>query len=1229
MPVLFHDFETRSTLDLGEVGAWKYACDTSTDVWCCAYAVDDGPIQLWLPGDPMPPELIEAANNPEWITSAFGDHFERLITRHLMTPRHGWPLIPLERRRCSQSAALALALPAKLKSVADALELEQQKDEHGHRVMMQMAKPRRPRQDEDPNGVYWFDDPERREQLYAYCRQDVATERALYHRIEGLIPDEQALWALDAVINDRGIHIDGQLLDAAINIAEAAERAISTELLTITEGALETIHQTARLMAWLAEQDCVVTDVQKTTLEHALTRKEIAPAARRVLELRLDGAHAAAAKLITMRAWRNGDGRARGCFRFHGASTGRWTSFGIQLQNLKRPLVEDMGAAIEAVTTGSLEHLRQRYPQPMSVVGDITRALISAAPGHRLIAADFSGIESRLTAWISGQQDKLERWAKFDRTGDPDDEPYYVLGKALGVAPAQARTIGKTADLAFGYMGGVGAWKKLAPDDDTSTDAEIKQRQRAWQRTHPNIVKFWGRLNRAAIQAVRNPNTVMPCGRVAFECDGMFLRIRLPSGRKLAYPFPQLRADDRGDLGVVFMDNAGGKWAECRRGHGAYGGTWIENAVQAVARDLFAAAMPRLEAAGYRIVLHVHDEIVAEVPNDFGSAEEFLQILTTAPAWAKGLPIAAKVREGPRFCKIIKPQPAIDLDESKTTVSAPAVDTHQNEPSRPAEPVMAQLAATSATRGPEIPQSNPQSAPPWEEAPAIGPQPERQINGWKTMERVDPTRGGNGDARGLPHVSGAPPTSPTATPLAPHRGNGGEDSYPHGERHIGRCVATYLYRDYLGGNHTEVDKRRTPRMKRAQYPQRFWVSGRWVLEKPAGWLKVPYRLPEMLAAITKNPEAWVFSPEGEKDCDTLAALGLVATTNSEGATPLKAKVGKWTPELNRWFHGVRHLIIPADNDEVGRKFAEEKARALESIVPDIRIVHFPDTPPGEDVTWWLEHGHTKEELLARCDAAPRWQGGGILECVCAADVTMRAIAWLWDKRFAIGKIGIIAGLPDEGKGQILCYLAARVTRSLGWPNGEGCAPQGNVIILSAEEDPSDSLTPRLAAAGADLSRIHYVKMVTDHDAKTGQHRKRMFSFITDLDKLRQKIIEVGDVNIVLIDPITSYLGIGEIDSYRDSDVRAVLGPLKELAEEMRIAIVTVMHFNKKVDITNALLRVSNSMAFVGLPRHACPATLMASSPTRKTSANCSCGQKTTTPPKATTRHSPSTSTRGK
>ena len=414
--------------------------------------------------------------------------------------------------------------------------------------------------------------------------------------------------------------------------------------------------------------------------------------------------------------------------------------------------------------------------------------------------------------------------------------------------------------------------------------------------------------------------------------------------------------------------------------------------------------------------------------------------------------------------------------------------------------------------------------------------------------------------------------------------NGDYSNNDNERQHIGRIVATYIYRNHLGINHTKIEKRVSPKAKRAQYPQAFWV-GQWATKKPTGWLKIPYRLPELLAALAQQSVPDVFLPEGEKDCDFLAALGLVVTTNSEGATPLKTKTGKWTPELNKWFHGARRLFILADNDEVGRAFAREKAQALASIVPDIRIIYFPEVPESEDVTWWLQHGHSKEELLARCEAAPRWQIDE-LESIRADQVIMRAIRWLWPKRFAVGKIGIVAGLPDEGKGQILCYIAARVTQGLEWPNGEGRSPQGNVIILSAEEDPEDSLTPRLVAAGADRSRIHFLKMVRDRDEKTGQPRKRMFSLVNDLERLRHKIIEVGNVQVVQIDPVSAYLGVGKVDSYRDSDVRAVLGPLKELAEEMRVAIITVMHFNKKVDITNALLRISNSLAFVGLPRHA-------------------------------------------
>jgi hypothetical protein len=185
VPTLFRDYETKSTQDLKRVGAWKYARHPDTDVWCCGYALDDSNIKLWTPGDPIPEEFTEAANDPDWIVSSFNDAFERRVEQHIMTPRYGWPLVPLARHRCSQAAALALALPAALEKVAAALDLPQQKDQAGHRLMLQMSRPRAPRQHENPNTTYWFDDPDRRARLYGYCKQDVATERAIAQRIPG------------------------------------------------------------------------------------------------------------------------------------------------------------------------------------------------------------------------------------------------------------------------------------------------------------------------------------------------------------------------------------------------------------------------------------------------------------------------------------------------------------------------------------------------------------------------------------------------------------------------------------------------------------------------------------------------------------------------------------------------------------------------------------------------------------------------------------------------------------------------------------------------------------------------------------------------------------------------------------------------------------------------------------------------------------------------------------
>jgi DNA polymerase bacteriophage-type len=533
--------------------------------------------------------------------------------------------------------AYAAALPGALEKAIAALGLSHPKDKIGQTLMRRMSKP--------ASDGSWVEDAESLARLCEYCRRDVEAERALSKALPPLTDDEQKLWVVDQIINDRGFAVDAALLEAAQRVVVETEAKLQAEFRDLTE--LDSTNQTAKLIAWLAAHDCNVTDVQKGTLHHALRRKGLTPDARRAIELRMQLAHASAVKVEALLAWRGADNRVRGSLTFHGASTGRWIGRGPQPQNFKRDS-EGIDTKITAIMNGGAE-----LDSPVEAVGDIARAMIVAAPGHRLLIGDFSGIESRVIAWISGQLSKLDQWAKFDRTGALADDPYFIQGCACGLAKDIARAKGKICDLAFGYQGGLGAWKAQAPTDDPSTDADIKRYQHSWRKQHPYTVAFWHGVDDKAIAAVRTPGKIIEYKRLRFVYEGNFLRITLPSGRALSYPFPRIERGKYGYPRVMFKDASGGKWADCGHGHGAYGGLWTENIVSAIARDLLASAMQRLEVAGYPIVLTVHDEIVCEVPDGFGNLEEFRSIITAKPDWVTGvrLPIAAKVRESARFSK--------------------------------------------------------------------------------------------------------------------------------------------------------------------------------------------------------------------------------------------------------------------------------------------------------------------------------------------------------------------------------------------------------------------------------------------------------------------------------------------------------------------------------------------------------------------------------------------------
>jgi DNA polymerase bacteriophage-type len=249
--VLHRDVEGYGVLDLRIVGAHRWAADPRSGIYCAAFAVNDGPVKLWKRGDPVPPEYFEAATNPDWGVAAHNDPYESVVERDILHPRHGFPLIPPERHICTQAAALALGLPAKLSRLADALELANRKDAAGEKLMLQMARPRKRRKDETGEGPVYFDDPERLARLYAYCKQDVEVERELYNLLRALTSSEHELWVLSSKINDRGFHVDRGFAEAARKIAQAAAPEIDAELAEITGGAVTGINQIAKLLKWL------------------------------------------------------------------------------------------------------------------------------------------------------------------------------------------------------------------------------------------------------------------------------------------------------------------------------------------------------------------------------------------------------------------------------------------------------------------------------------------------------------------------------------------------------------------------------------------------------------------------------------------------------------------------------------------------------------------------------------------------------------------------------------------------------------------------------------------------------------------------------------------------------------------------------------------------------------------------------------------------------------------
>jgi DNA polymerase len=989
MPNFFYDTETRSAADLKVIGAHRYAADPTTEVLCVGFAADDGPVEIWTPGQPIPEPVTEAARDSSWQAIAHNASFDRQIMERILHPRFGWPLVPPGRHRCTMAKALAAALPGALGKAIEALGLPYPKDRAGATLMRRMAKPK-------PGGG-WIDDPASLERLQKYLRRDVEALRALYRALPPLTEDEQQLWQLDAIINSRGFHTDGALLEAAHRVVAAAEAKLQSEFRELT--GLNSTNQVAKLIAWLATAGCIVTDVQKGTLKAALRRKELAPEVRRAIELRLELAHASAAKVEALRAWRGLDGRVRGTLQYHGAATGRWVGRGPQPQNFKRD-GENIEAKIAAVMNGGAG-----LTSPVEAVGDIARAMITAAPGHRLLIGDFSGIESRVLAWASRQQSKLDAWETFDRDPSPDNDPYVIIGRAIGHPAETARAYGKICDLAFGYQGGAGAWKNMAPEDDASDEATIKRYRDAWRRQHPATERFWDALDRAAVRAVARPATSQRCDRFLFQFDAPFLRISLPSGRSLSYPFPRIETGKYGSQRVMFLDNAAGKFVDCRFGHGSYGGLWTENIVSAIARDLLAAALTRLEAAGYPVVLHVHDEVVCEVPDGFGSTEEFKRILCEVPAWAEGLPIAAKVRNGLRFSKAENEGvPQVTIPAENAPAAFPEACSIRVEPESAIAPTSAgtpwddplgDIYADAAVEAPPAPADNGSAGLQWstpiiEEVPPGSAEFETILTSLSEEDRaiVRPAAAGNGrdqDAGQQQHSANGKGYDET-------RSNYSE---PPSEEHSDEPFASIHNRllrkgyvptqdfpyDLPGGKILYYERRYelkpgiTATKKLPRKTSRYYHVKDGVCLNGTGPRRIIYNWPAIMNA---GPGASVFVTEGANKSKPINDKGLLAT-----ATPYHV----WPPECvaalaeQHLFYLEDHDFDDANGRNKGREHSAAAKAANTATAASFRIVPtahlWKYLPPGtrglehgDDVKDWLERGGDPARLLDICREIP-------------------------------------------------------------------------------------------------------------------------------------------------------------------------------------------------------------------------------------------------------------------
>lgn len=682
-PVATIDFETRSACSLKKSGSWRYSLDPTTDVLCLAFRIPTwapGTVALWNPafshlGISNEGEFLEDGQLEDLLTwidggglvEAHNAWFERGIWLNVLVPRFRWPEIAHTQWRCSAAKAAAHALPRKLELAVQALNLPVKKDIASHKLMLKLSKPRKLRKKEreqlrpnEPDPIVFHESANDYYRLFAYCCQDVLAEEALSAALPDLSAQETAIYLLDQRINERGFALDVEGIDAALAHIAMETKQLNGELARITHGAVTKATQRPKLHVWFEENGLELFDTKGATVDSVLQDDHtgILPPVLRALEILRALGRSSTAKYQAMKNWVCPDGRVRGGLLYLGASTGRWTGVGIQPHNFTKGSIKEVvkhnETAWDIFKEGDREDIETAYGEGnvMEALASALRGAIIPSPGHQLYVADYSSIEARVLFWLAGDDEGI---GKFRNRADLYlDMAEAIYHRSLTEDDTNERQLGKAAILGCGYqMGGAKFVATAQMYGQSITEDFAKEVVDAYREKYWRVKNLWWDMERAAIKAAQTRQAVQ-CEYVTWFMRDRFLHARLPSGRLLSYPDPEVGArqtpwgEPKAALSYMGISAFTRKWTR----EITYGGKIVENCVQAISRDIMANAMLRCEAsATYTPILSVHDEALAESKIGQGSVQEFERLVAECPAWAPGCPVGAKGYVARRYRK--------------------------------------------------------------------------------------------------------------------------------------------------------------------------------------------------------------------------------------------------------------------------------------------------------------------------------------------------------------------------------------------------------------------------------------------------------------------------------------------------------------------------------------------------------------------------------------------------